>query len=527
MTSPNENLRQEWVKYKESLTECQNRNNILAVERLKRAVCKIFMQDAIRLNPFENRDDLLFQELNNLITKYKTIITGDPVSEEVVNFFKDRVNLFEAESTGLDLRTNPIASEKSSVIENGIIFLADQVDVFFMKNSFKNLADSYEHLFRIYKSILSFVLITQSSINARKAARFTLSFIEREMTVLEACSTELLSFVPEDNEDLRGLIMQTPVGLVSLLNDFNAPSEPKEITEYSEFIKVMENETVIDFIPPDISDFKEAVLGEVNTCIDNVQKSYLKGEYKLRQLTSQDILLTSEVIITFKKTIEKLPKLSGENKDTDSQILNGIIETTNIKIESLYDSINEYRARSDEFISELNKNLFNESDSSSAVESIIETLTNNETAEDGLDEVLLLTKKNFEDKSTKSFEALLNKGAKQSLKYKKEILLFEISTFEEILTYSVSRLLDSESEEIKNSANVFTEAFDQLEVILKKNNIQMIRPVPHDLFNAKEHEVLIAEKHDEFKKGEIIKVVNAGFMQDGSIIIRANVIAAK
>ena len=53
-------------------------------------------------------------------------------------------------------------------------------------------------------------------------------------------------------------------------------------------------------------------------------------------------------------------------------------------------------------------------------------------------------------------------------------------------------------------------------------------PNPHDMFDPKEHEVLLAEKNEQFLKGQIIKVVNYGYKKkDKGIIKRATIIAAK
>jgi len=47
------------------------------------------------------------------------------------------------------------------------------------------------------------------------------------------------------------------------------------------------------------------------------------------------------------------------------------------------------------------------------------------------------------------------------------------------------------------------------------------------MFNPKEHEVLMAESNADFKKGEIVKVMNSGYRRKDLILLRANVIAAR
>jgi molecular chaperone GrpE (heat shock protein) len=116
---------------------------------------------------------------------------------------------------------------------------------------------------------------------------------------------------------------------------------------------------------------------------------------------------------------------------------------------------------------------------------------------------------------------------KQTLRFIKEYLLFEMMTFEEINLYSVSRLRDSADPSIAAFVAVIDRQTETLSNILKMNGIQSIYPAPHDPFNGKEHEVLMAEKNEDYKKGEIIKVMNGGYKYGDIVILRANVIAAR
>ena len=47
------------------------------------------------------------------------------------------------------------------------------------------------------------------------------------------------------------------------------------------------------------------------------------------------------------------------------------------------------------------------------------------------------------------------------------------------------------------------------------------------MFNGREHEVLMAEVKEGFKKGEIIKTLNKGYRFNDQIILKANVVACK
>jgi molecular chaperone GrpE (heat shock protein) len=110
---------------------------------------------------------------------------------------------------------------------------------------------------------------------------------------------------------------------------------------------------------------------------------------------------------------------------------------------------------------------------------------------------------------------------------KRNVILFEISTYEEILQYSVSRLRNSESAPILEYATLLDKAMENIEIILELNDIVIIKPEPNEMFNGKEHDVLMAEKSSEFEKGRIIKRMTSGYKQDGKVLLRANVIAAR
>jgi hypothetical protein len=116
---------------------------------------------------------------------------------------------------------------------------------------------------------------------------------------------------------------------------------------------------------------------------------------------------------------------------------------------------------------------------------------------------------------------------KKILNFKRDSLFFELSTFEEIMHYSVSRLRESVDVQILEFVVEIDKQYKRLEAILAKHGIEKIAPAAHEPFNAKEHEVLMAEQNPDFKKGEIIKTMNSGYRQGDLVIVRANVIAAR
>ncbi|MCL2169989.1 MAG: nucleotide exchange factor GrpE, partial [Defluviitaleaceae bacterium] len=111
--------------------------------------------------------------------------------------------------------------------------------------------------------------------------------------------------------------------------------------------------------------------------------------------------------------------------------------------------------------------------------------------------------------------------------FMRDNLFFELTTFEEIMHYSVSRLRETEDAAVATFVEEIDKQHKHLDAILTKHDIEKITPAAHEPFNAKEHEVLMAELNPDFKKGEIIKTMNSGYKKGEQVIVRANVIAAR
>jgi len=204
---------------------------------------------------------------------------------------------------------------------------------------------------------------------------------------------------------------------------------------------------------------------------------------RLRHVARVELLLAAEITAAFAKTRDALRSIMDQAVPTESpegqqDILKGIAETLEIKVESLREGLHEFRSNCRAIIRE--------------------------------------------DISNRRVTL-----ANCTFRFKKEILLHEICTYEEILTHSVSRLRQSPCPIAAGAAVLLDSTFDVLESILKKRSITIIRPATGTKFNAQEHEVLMAEKQDGFAAGEIIKVLTSGYGQKERVILRANVVAAR
>jgi len=236
-------------------------------------------------------------------------------------------------------------------------------------------------------------------------------------------------------------------------------------------------------------------------------------------------------------------------QDTHLEILYGITETLEIKIESIAESIIIFDEEGQDLLRNFagEKITPTEKELQLAIKTALDMWYNSppeceswESANTTPEKALLEPLQDFfatlstadvytahMSRIKKQTTSFLEKAEKLAFRFKKEVLLYEVCTYEEILIHSVSRLRESDWPAIGTAVKLLDNAYASLEILLKKSNIEAIRPAPHDTFNAFEHDILVAEKQDGFSKGEIIKMINTGYKQKDKTILRANVIAAK
>ena len=223
-------------------------------------------------------------------------------------------------------------------------------------------------------------------------------------------------------------------------------------------------------------------------------------------------------------------------------IITGVAETISIKLESLGDGIAEFLQDSEGRINEFPQNRVNVSaevldafiaylgcrlaampadfditaqDAPMAVQGIIEDFL----IDDEMTAHHDLVGRNL-TKQTTDFDKIV-------VAFKRDCLLFELTTFEEVMFYSVSRLREADNAAVTTFVATIDEQHKALADVLTKYGIDKIAPAAHEPFNPKENEVLMAEVNPDFKKGSIIKTMNAGYRQGDVVLVRANVIAAR
>ena len=239
-------------------------------------------------------------------------------------------------------------------------------------------------------------------------------------------------------------------------------------------------------------------------------------------------------------TIDTPPPTTPPKPNPESEILAGIKETLSIKIESLKESHETFESAINQLQDGIKAPKLQLQDLESAAQQLKTAWYQNPPTEKpaGLDEAIanffthehIITMDAFADYSnnfTKTISDTTAKADKAITRFKKETLLYEVSTFEEILFYSVTRLRASEAPHIQAAVSILDETFKEIEALISESGITVINPAPHEAFNGREHEVLTAEEQEGFKKGEIIKTMTSGYKQGTQVILRANVVAAR
>lgn len=446
------------------------------------------------------------------------------------------------------------------------------------------LCGDFHEMYTYYREGLRFCKTRLDDLHSRKTAQFYTELIEREREELgniikahvlaleDTCAAATAAAhkdgvsVPLKSDTSPVEMMGTQMAAIASISDalkeayqqtgllietlqsilFTPPKKQLSCRPFEEFeIELLAALEGASSPLPQRKSFFDALDTEVMVLFGGTGVEYKKAAYKLQRIFSADVLLAEEMLSVFVKTLEQIPEISSVSveagdeagvslSDVERDILTGIRETIEIKILGLKESIQNFIRQSTDIIKKFSAEKDNvpveEREAVLAgvraawLEAAPEENEIPKFFEGCFKGKVFATCRERVDKQVSLYIEILEKSA---FYFKKEVLLYEVCTFEEILTHSVSRLRKSQNSVILASANIMHNTFRTLEVILKKNNIAVIRPAVKEQFNAKEHEVLMAEKADGFEKGEIIKVMTSGYRYKEQIILRVNVIAAR
>ncbi|WP_317368438.1 nucleotide exchange factor GrpE [uncultured Tyzzerella sp.] len=484
---------------------------------------------------FLNKEDTNFK-FNDELSKNLSGITS--VLKSQVSFFYDDKHI--------DI--NPIYTEKKTIIAKYIDNIYTRID-----NLFDYNFDNINAKDKIIENIIKEVIISYKTnllecfnaindIENRKEVNYFNDTLQEEREILSSIIKvqikALEDLCKDDNEKNNIKVLLKPI-----IEAYQQTG--KSFEQLNNKIKNI-NTNINVVLDEDNKKIEEAILvifKDIKSSEEKFRQKSLEIFKKyLLSLKDNIIINEKETINTLKNNIDKYLKLSNELKDMFSMlnkyintnkdsykknelynIIDGINESVIIKI----DNINEKEAEVFEGKDQLYKDLDN------ALKDI-----ENYNIQYDFDSIYTTLKNDFNMENIKQYinakpmlsiiEKISNSYIKKVDDFIKNTLLFEISTFQEIIYYSVVRLRESKESKIID----FTKYIDSIELNIEKclldNNILIIKPNPHDMFDAKEHEVLLAEKNENFLKGQIIKVVNYGYKKKDEVVIkRATIIAAK
>lgn len=318
-------------------------------------------------------------------------------------------------------------------------------------------------------------------------------------------------------------------GAKKYIQDLDSKEFPSSINEFNiniNNIKQNLDEQITKYVN-DIIDYRLVCYYKNNDISSNLNNFISEKEYMVDEFLDCFIYIKQYCDGNFEQLIST----------KYSDIFKGIYETIEIKLESLEENKNIFlETLKSNNIS--NNTTINQRDKKTIVEKMLSywydemPITNEQFLQTikqlyyniHSDEIMLSYISNLKRQYQQQNEYI----NKKYIQFLREQLLFELTTYEEILNYSVCKLRDEQEPDV---VKIFVETMDtvdfRIEELLEKYNIYTIKPKPYDIFDGKEHEVLMAEKNDDFEKGQIIKLMNTGYKYNNAVIIRANVIAAK
>ncbi|MCL2203956.1 MAG: nucleotide exchange factor GrpE [Defluviitaleaceae bacterium] len=558
--------------------------------QLQQTACDVLTEDAARFSRLGSSDERAFAQFIRLMGAYREAVwlieasaeTHVPAVKELLGGICDiltsRARQFEDMAVGQDT-PNPVSDEKRGIVERAHLYTTRQIENLiatfpgkiapaswaalrgaFLMEETENWQESLgkyvrelgiPEVYTHYQDGLRFCLIGLDDLHARKSARLYTELIEREWEVLEALirvqakALEDITTSPSPSSEvtarvldlLREAYQQTGPLVENLqrLPKNTRVGQTSPCRTYDEFENALGPLPQIGQATPiDPTPFYEALTEETANVFGQQRIAFLKAAYRLQRMVGVEILLAEEAAALFSTTCAALKAQEIEADEGERQILTGILETLEIKIESLRESIKDFNGEGASLLQKFAKEKTDVTDEiKEAAYAHIRVMWLAAPPTEA--ELPCFFARCQEGESFAPYRAdyekhvahYTDKMGKAALRFKKDVLLYEVGTYEEILTHSVSRLGESANEAVLAAAARLHDTYAALEILLRKNNIIPIRPAPHDVFNGKEHEVLVAEKHEGFAKGEIIKLMGSGYRHEDRVLMRANVIAAR
>lgn len=484
-------------------------------------------------------DDELYNHCKKLMAGYKDTIAvyerfqNDIKSPDVKEIIDGIITVLvsrlrEFEDVSPNSGANPLIEEKNKILFDVMESMAAEL---------ANDSNDVKILYEAFLNCLYSVKVQLNDVENRRVLQLYLTLMEDEWEILSTIIKIQVKALEEAVQDGDNVLEKLAVHKILTLLREAYQYFGRASTEISGIFHHLEN-TGNEWQPVSFDDFKnmideqmnnhdEALVAAAKALLDKetekvlgqLKTDFFKSVYRFRTMINNETMLADEMTKIFINLRENWP----DNEDSD--ILKGVAETIEIKIDSLRESINELIKDCNKLIDSTLSAHSSESDGDlEAVKSAVwQTWMANPDVDISQDEIPAIEeRKNIQNKK---IEHCCDTLQKKLTRFKREVLLYEISTYEEIIFYSISRL--RETDEHTEAVMLADDTILSLQTLLKKNNIDVICPQPHDMFNPKEHEILIAESNPGFAKGEIVKLMNSGYRQGDVVLLRANVIAAR
>lgn len=531
------------------------------IKELKRCVLINLMEHIAKDISFAVYDEQVFEIYKSIIDQYEVFLHNyNNVKENlntdigknltgIVDVLNNQICAFYEQN--LHIEVNPILVEKRNLIANFLdtiykaienilsisyeefISKTDDFTTYEIKTEFIKFL--YEMITETYRKNLIACFYAINDIEAREIISYYNSTLEEEREILSSIikvqikALEDLCFNEEETEKIEGLLKPIREIYQYTNKRFDCFTQSiKNIDTDINFDIEKDKKIILEFFE---NNFKFICFNQVEQekILDNFLISFIENELKENlsniQIFKEDINNTLSIFYDVKNQfnlIFEILKNMQENEEEDSsQIIEGIFETIKIKIDNFEENEKDFLKIIEDIL--YNIKIIEDIDIKNFFEYDKKEILKNYNTEN----LAIYIKNEIFDKNFNKYFILLEKYKKSIYNFKKDIIFFEISTFEEIINYSVVRLRNSQSEDILQFVNAVDNAILNIQKIIIKKGIIIIQPKPHEGFNGKEHEIIVAEKNEEFKKGEIIKVINCGYKIFDKVVVRANVIAAK
>jgi len=580
-----------WLALRASAGEALHKGASHYFKCIRQEACNKLALDALVSARLGQKDEEVYNHLVYLMETYHKVVhlfetqTENPAPELVAGLcdvLSSRLRQFEDVASG---QGNPVAKEKRGIIEKAILHTTQQIEAlekaYISEQDFTPL---HKHILTEnndaqwqplqasilestlptlqghYKQNLHRCLTSIDDLHTRKTASYYTDLLEREWEVLGI----IIQIQVRAIESVSGTTDETAQTLTKLREAYQQTGPI-----VSGFRKLMqkkpqdtpptpsiEAEDLTFSAPPpgelDIQPFITALIWEADKIFESLREEHLEMAHNLRLNIDDEIALAMEIISIFEKASHGLAtplslhehseplteNTAAPNEEAaanlpENPILSGITETLEIKIESLRESLDLFKSNSATLLTSLSEiPPLTEQDLQAAATQLLAAWCATPPEAEAIADFLTQSRQHdpfhtYSEKFAKALESCASKTEKATTRFKKETLLYEISTYEEILYYSVSRLRESELPQIQSAVQILDETFQALETLLTSKGITVLRPAPHDPFNGREQEVLAAEEQEGFTKGEIIKTMTSGYKMGDQVILRANVIAAR